>query len=99
MNYGLLSLLITLAIGRTGYASALEQSQKIHILQQGGQQQATLLPMQQPACANLLDASELHGEWVEGTPDMQAGPHPCSSKCIKSLCMRSSKGCVKSSCI
>lgn len=72
MSYTLLSLLITLSLYPRA-ASAFKHSQQAPVFQQGVQQHPTLLPRQQPACFNILDANELHGEWVDGASEIKAG--------------------------
>ena len=91
MSYALLSILITVALRRTGAASAVQHLQKAPVIQLGVQQHAATLPRQQPACSNLLDANELHGDWVEGAPDIQAGRLLYFWSCLPSPSMWLSK--------
>ena len=67
----LLSLVLTLTVRQANSAS-IKHFQKAPVPHQGAQHHAASLPRQQPACTNLLDATDLHGEWVEGASDMKA---------------------------
>ena len=81
----LLSLVITLVVRQADSAS-LEHLHKDPVQHQSPHH-AALLPRQQPACINLLDATELHGEWVEGASNLKASrlpmlhPSPDGSAC------------------
>ena len=86
MSSVVLSLFVALAIGQADSASN-KHLQKPSVLHQGGQHHATLLPRQQPACSNLLDANELHGEWVEGASDTKASQLTALHQVSTGLCM------------
>ena len=67
----LLSLVLTLTVRQANSAS-IKHFQKAPVPHQGAQHHAASLPRQQPACTNMLDATDLHGEWVEGASVMKA---------------------------
>ena len=71
MKYALLGLLVILSIRQAEPAST-KHLQKDPLPHEGAQHHGTVLPRQLPACSNLLDATELHGGWVEGPSDTEA---------------------------
>ena len=74
MSCILLNLLSILALLSAAWAATVPTTQPHPC--SGVQAQRQLLSSSStqslPACTNLLDASELHGAWVEGASDMEA---------------------------